>query len=126
MAVVADQCEFGLTSKDKWGRAPAMKPTRFMTNSEWVGNALDRRCQNMWRKPIDRHRHVQLIGGRRASEAQVYPRKLCEAIVEGIQRQIECDEWGVVKVKINSVKPEGEEKAPRHDEDEFAENTSGM
>ena len=26
-AVVADQCEYGLTSRDKWGTAPAMKPT---------------------------------------------------------------------------------------------------
>ena len=66
----------------------------------------------MWKEPKDRHRHVKLIGGWRASEAQVYPRRLCEAIVEGIQRQIECDEWGVVKVKIDSMKQEEEETIP--------------
>merc|ERR1712051_23843 len=32
-AVVADQCEYGLMSRDRWGSAPAKKPTRFLTNS---------------------------------------------------------------------------------------------
>ena len=29
--MIADQCEYGLVSKDKWGVAPAKKPTRFLT-----------------------------------------------------------------------------------------------
>ena len=85
------------------------------------------RCQNEKRKAKDRHRHVQLIAGR-ARKAQEYPRELCEAIVDGIKRQIECDDWGVVKVdmndrdlrrQINRVKEATQQsgEAPKHDED---------
>ena len=45
-AVVADQCEYGLVSRDRWGSAPAKKPTRFLTNSWHVAEALSTRCQN--------------------------------------------------------------------------------
>ena len=65
----------------------------------------------------DRHRHVKLIGGKRASQAQEYPRKLCEAMVRGMQRQIESDEWKVVKVRVMSAKQGEQEKPPKHDED---------
>ena len=75
-----------------------------------------------------RHRHVQLISGR-ARKAQEYPRKLCEAIVEGIRKQIECDEWGVVKVNLGDkdlkkrisevmAVTRQTEGAPGHDEDD--------
>ena len=67
---------------------------------------------------MEQHRHVQLIGGRKASVAQEYPRKLCEAMVEGIKRQIEADEWNVVKVKVMSTKQGESEPAPKHDEDD--------
>ena len=56
--VIADQCEYGLTSKDEWGEAPAKKPTRFMTNAWNVAEDLSTRCQNNWREMKDRHRHV--------------------------------------------------------------------
>ena len=75
-----------------------------MTNSEWVADALNIRCRNDERMPQDRHRHVQLIGGKRANKAQEYPRGLCLAMVEGMKRQLECDEWGAVKVNMNRVK----------------------
>ena len=81
-AVMADQCEFGLMSEDKWDRAPAKNPTRFLTNSPHVGEALAARCQNARREAKGQHRHVQLIQGR-ARAAQVYPQKLCEAMVRG-------------------------------------------
>ena len=35
-AVVADQCEYGLVSRDRWGSAPAKKPTGFLTTNEFV------------------------------------------------------------------------------------------
>ena len=36
------------------------------------------------------HRHIQLIGGR-AKKAEVYPPKLCKAIIEGLVGQMEED-----------------------------------
>ena len=69
-AVVADQCESGLMSHDRWGTAPAKKPTRFLTNSWHVAEALSMRCQNENRAAKEWLRHVKLIGGWRASKAQ--------------------------------------------------------
>ena len=99
-----DQCEYGLTSKDKWGVAPAKKPTKIMTNSWYAKEALGRRCENESKTPSQRHRHIELTGANRARKAQVYPRELCEAMVEGMMRQIEHDEWGTVKVNTIKVK----------------------
>ena len=75
--VVAHQCAFGLVSEDKLGVAPAMKPTRFLTNSVAIAERLHRRCSRD-------HRHVQLLGGRAAAAAK-YPRELVEAILEGYE-----------------------------------------
>ncbi len=66
-AVVAHQCEFGLeTSAEGGGRAPAQKPTRFMSSSPAILKALSRRCQGG-------HAHAPLLGGTRASDAAGYP-----------------------------------------------------
>ena len=117
IAVVMDQCEFGLMSRNRWGEAPAKKPTKFLTNAYHVGRALDVRCQNSRREAKQQHRHVKLIGGRRAGDAQVYPQKLCEAMVTGMKNQMKNDEWNVVEIKVSSV----QEKPPKHDEDEEEE-----
>jgi hypothetical protein len=85
-AVVAHQCEFGLeTSADGGGRAPAKKPTRFMSSSPAVLAALSRRCQGG-------HAHAPLLGGTRARDAAVYPPALCEAIAEGAAEQLRREE----------------------------------
>ena len=94
------------------------KPTRFLTNSWYVAEALSTRCQNVNREVKQQHRHVKLIGGRRAREAQEYPRKLCESMVDGMRRQIEADEWWIVKVSIKSTRVAEGEKEPEHDNDE--------
>ena len=83
-----------------------------MTNAHHVGEALAVRCQNGMRELKNQHRHVQLVQGR-AKGAQVYPQKLCEAIVQGMKRQMESDEWNIVRVTVDSV----QEKPPKHDED---------
>lgn len=111
-AVVTDQCEFGLISKDKWGQAPLKNPTRFLTNSRWVAEALHLMCQNEKRDLKTRHRHVHLISGR-ASKTPVCPRGLCEAMVEGMTRPIEHDELHVVKVKSVTLKTNAEESVPK-------------
>jgi hypothetical protein len=54
-----------------------------MTNSEEIANQLNKRCTKD-------HRHIQ-ISGNRAKQAQVYPEKLCKAIVKGLIRQMKRD-----------------------------------
>ena len=78
-----DQCAYGLRSKDKEGEGPAKKPTRFLTNSVAMQQALSKKCQGCVR-------HVQLVEGR-ASAAQEYPRELCRAVTRGIIEQARLD-----------------------------------
>ena len=85
-AVVADQCMYGLTAPaegDPSSRLPAMKPTRFMTNSVHMANRLSTRCDKS-------HVHQQLVGGR-ARDAAFYPLPLVEAILGGISDTADAD-----------------------------------
>ena len=69
-------CMFGMQSTDKEGAAPALKPTRFLTNSTAVQGMLEKKCSRD-------HRHVQLLNGRSAAAA-LYPMELVDAIIDGI------------------------------------------
>ena len=80
---VAHMCNFGMASEDMHGPGLVKKPTRFLTNSTEISRWLDRKCTGD-------HRHVQLIGNR-AKACEVYPVKLCEAIVQGLRDQLVCD-----------------------------------
>ena len=113
-STILDQCEVGQMSQDRWGRAPAKKPTRFLSNAWHLIDVLNIRCRNNLREEADKHRHVQLVGGR-ARRTQEYPEELCEKIVEGIQRQIEADKWNIAKVKV--MKCHEKLREPKHDED---------
>ncbi len=84
-AVVAHQCAFGLqTNTQDGGRAPAMKPTRFMSSAPAVLEALSRKCPGG-------HAHAPLLGGTRARDAAVYPPGLCKAIAQGAAEQLRRD-----------------------------------
>ena len=53
--VRCDQCQFGMTSVDGAGNVgPAQKATGFMTNDEYIAEAVDRRC-------FGGHDHIQLL-----------------------------------------------------------------
>ena len=89
--VTADMCRFGMVmpvpSKDSL--ALVKKPTGILTNSTEIARILDVRCSNQ--DPHSKqeiHEHVSLIGGKRASAAQVYPDKLCQAIVKGLKNEL--------------------------------------
>jgi hypothetical protein len=85
-AVVAHMCEFGLTtSVEGGGRAAARKPTRFMSSSPAILEALSRKCRGD-------HVHAPLSGGTRARDAAVYPPGLCRAIAQGTAEQLRLDE----------------------------------
>ena len=68
--VIADQCRYGMRSKDKNGEGPARTSIGFMINSPCIAMQLQRRCPN--RGGYNIHKHVLLQGGR-ARAAQVYP-----------------------------------------------------
>ena len=56
--VRCDQCQFGMTSVDNVGNVgPACKATGFMTNDEYIAEAVDRHC-------FGGHDHNQLLSGR--------------------------------------------------------------
>ena len=84
--VVAHQCMYGLTtpvSSSGNERLPALKPTRFMTNSVHMQMKLSKKCDKS-------HKHQQLVGGR-AKDAAFYPLPLIKAILSGIQATRDAD-----------------------------------
>ena len=85
-AVVAHLCEFGLRTTDAAGeQRAARKPTRFMSSSPAILQALARRCGGG-------HVHAPLRGGTRAKDAAVYAPGLCKAIAEGAADQLRRDD----------------------------------
>ena len=80
--VTADQCEYGLvtpSADDPNVMVPAMKPTKFMTNSQAMAEQLCKRCQG-------NHDHQHLVGNRCAAAA-FYPAPLVKAMLRGITLQ---------------------------------------
>jgi hypothetical protein len=92
MRTELDQCEFGLTSQDELGRAPAKKPTSLLTNSVEVDRSMGFKCRGG-------HRHVHLMAGR-ARAAAHYPVKLCKARCKGMRRQAKVDASDMVPMLI--------------------------
>ena len=108
--VVAHMCALGMTTKmpsDPQKEVPVLKPTRFLTNSWTVLEALDRRCEC-------KDKHGSLLCGR-AKAAQCYPEKMCHIICEAVAEQVSHDRWSTVKTRpmesmevinfINSLQP---------------------
>ena len=87
----ADQCQYGLLTRDKDGVGYAREATNFMTNSPCVAARCQRRCPNRHGHAV--HRHMQLIGSK-TKDAQIYPKGLCRAICEGLRDQLKVDEDG--------------------------------
>ena len=81
--VKGDMCEFEMTQVDGQGVGRIKKSTGFATNAPELGRALSQTCSRQ-------HRHIPLIGGR-AKAAEIYPPRLCKAIIEGLLRQMEED-----------------------------------
>ena len=72
--VRCDQCQFGMTSVDSAGNVgPACKATGFMTNDEYIAEAVNRQC-------FGGHDHIQLLSGR-AKSCEKYPPRLVAAIL---------------------------------------------
>ena len=75
---VCHQCQYGLVTPGVDGSPmPAMKPTKFASNSEMMLKRLSLTCPRQ-------HQHQPLEGGR-AKNAAFYPLELIEAIVRGMR-----------------------------------------
>ena len=85
---VGDQCCYGLTAIEKGKVWLARKATGFMTNAPCVAQQLNKRCPNG--KAWQVHEHIRLECGR-TKAAQVYPKALCEAICNGLERHLQVD-----------------------------------
>ena len=72
---------FGMMAKNRRGKVEgyARKRTRFLTNSYWIAQELNRRCEG-------NHAHVPLLDGK-AGAAAIYPVELCRAICRGLLRE---------------------------------------
>ena len=85
----ADQCQY--EAQDKCG-VPIKKPTRFMTNSCHIADALNARCsgRGCWcsRKAGGKH---ALCNGERAKAAATYQFALCRAILTSFRNQVIAD-----------------------------------
>ena len=86
--VDADQCQYGMISKDKFGTGLARKATGFMTIAPCIAVQVQRNCPN--RPGRMHHGHITLQSGR-AKAAQIDPDELCRAICRGLMDQIEVD-----------------------------------
>ena len=86
----ADQCMFGLKTWGMDGKSwePAMKKTRFMSNSPEILSELTRKCD-------EQHRRQQLLG----RAAARYPEGLCRAICMGLMKGLRNKECHVKKIQ---------------------------
>ena len=91
MHVVGDQCMYGPKTTCNGQEGPARKRIGFMTNSVCIAQQFQRRCPNTANQVI--HKHIVLEDGR-TRKAQIYPREVCRAICEGLQKQIQADTMG--------------------------------
>ena len=114
-SIVSHMCQYGMMQKDDDGiEKHVKKPTRWLSNSPYILNELDKRCEGL-------HDHVQLLGGK-AKAAQVYPDMLCAAILQGLKKQLQCD--GVISERfVGSVEPDEEPVDGTEDCDTYCDET---
>ncbi len=78
--IAVHTCRFGMETHDEKGDEPIKKPTGVLSNSAFVRDQLSRKC-------LGGHGHVALLGGR-ARACQVYPNKVCRAMLTGIKQEL--------------------------------------
>ena len=106
--VRGDQCQFGLQVRED--EALNRKATGFMTNGPHLKKELGRRCQ-------EDHAHQPLVGGR-AKAAEVYPPKLCQAIIRGSHKDLTQESWLISSLEEAFPEEQEEEGEGGEEEDE--------
>jgi hypothetical protein len=83
--VRGNMCRYNMKITDSDGTALVCKKTGWISNSKLILEELNLQCTNTG-GPND-HRHADLQNGR-AKLAQVYPEKLCLAILKGLRKEL--------------------------------------
>ena len=96
--VIANMCQFGMTTKYKGEEGLVSKPTRFLTNSPEVAKRLNRRCS----EECKQKKHLA-IWGTRAREAQRYPPSLCKAVVDGVRAEKLMRETNLCEIDVDMI-----------------------
>ena len=115
LRLVGHMCRHGMQAEDAQGKALVLKPTGWLTNCPGVAKEVAKKCSNLnkWGK---QHRHVELVGGK-AKQCEVYPRRLCQAILKGLRNQLIKDgRMEVNGVGIICQEPEEDGYHPHEDE----------
>ena len=99
--VTMDMCCFGMVATSGGEEGPVRKRTRIASNSREVLKRVDRKCPNDTGVG-ERHEHVVLEGGR-PRNAQVYPKKFCRAICEGIAAEKRLRALGLEVYTIDEI-----------------------
>ena len=96
--VRCDQCQFGMTSVDRAGNVgPACKATGFMTNDEYIADALNRHCSGG-------HDHIQLLSGK-AKSCEKYPPRLVVAILRACRQSMRAAGCGQARRMVGRDRP---------------------
>ena len=78
-SITSHQCEYGLTVPGPNGEPlPALKPTRWISNSQWMIKRLSRRCSKD-------HAHQPLTGRHKTRPAEMYSLELCVEFLRGMR-----------------------------------------
>ena len=99
MVVTAHQCQYGLVTpseEDPSIMMPALKPTKFLTNSPLMASQLQLKCKRD-------HKHQPLVGGR-CRDASFYPPGLVRAILKGMILQTKEDEMNASRMEEEVAK----------------------
>ena len=115
--VTGHMCQFGMMSSDEFGEGHVLKPTICLTNSECIASILSKKCDYS-------HRHIPLWG-RRAKMAEIYPKDLCMAILQGLRKPLEQDHHTNQDGTLNVVVHD-EDRIEEDRWDEFYDDISGL
>ena len=96
-AITFDFCMLGMTVEDKSGdKQPVQKKTTVITNSPSVQLLLrEAKCRR-------EHRHAHLLNGT-AKACEIYPKKFCRLICEGVKRDMDNLKWRDERAKIFDI-----------------------
>ena len=128
LTAVCDMCAYGLKIRDEKGEALVEKRSKFLTSSPEVCKRIGFQCTNKVESgerscvPTDeaakpklpggvpdryanvtrKHRHANTLGGR-ARQCQVYSKKFCRAVCEGIAAQKRLGNLGLRSESLMSI-----------------------
>ena len=128
-SVTLDMCQFGMTAMEHGVEKPVRKNTRIVSNSREILKRVEVKCPNR-KDGNEVHNHAKLESGRMVKRAQVYPKKFCQAICEGIAAQKRLHALGLdakplltmeeMMEALDSVEMDGDHEDPSealHEED---------